>query len=186
MNKIYPFLLFFLLISCEENKGERITRLIKAWEGREIIFPKNSVFTIQGKDTVDFDLGNVDFKIVTYVDSTGCTGCKLQLLEWSDFMQEVDSLSNKNVSFVFYFHPKDKKELRHLLRLNDFTHPICFDEKDEFNALNDFPKERELQTVLLNKDNKVIAIGNPHYTRGIKKLYLKRIADNKKERHHID
>lgn len=178
INKIYLFLLFLLLTSCEENKGERITRLIQAWEGREIIFPKNSVFTIQGKDTVDFDWGNVDFKIVTYVDSTGCTGCKLQLLEWSDFIQEVDLLSNKNVSFVFYFHPKDKAELRHLLRLNDFTHPVCFDEKDEFNAQNDFPKERELQTVLLNKNNEVIVIGNPHYTRSIRNVYLRRITES--------
>ena len=178
MNKIYLFLLFLLLTSCEENKGERILRWIQSWECLEIIFPKIALFTIQGKDTVDFDWVNVDFKIVTYVDSTGCTGCKLQLLEWSDFIQEVDSLSNKNVSFVFYFHPKDKTKLRHLLRLNDFTHPVCFDEKDEFNALNDFPKERELQTVLLNKNNEVIVIGNPHYTRSIRNVYLRRITES--------
>lgn len=177
MNKIYMFLSLLLFVtSCKKDKGEQIAQLIQSWESREIVFPENSIFTIQGKDTVNFK-PNTDFKIVTYIDSTGCTGCKLQLLEWQDFMQEVDSVSNKNVSFIFYFHPKDKKELRHLLRLNNFTHPVCFDEKDEFNALNKFPKERELQTFLLNRENKVIAIGNPHYTRALKSVYLKRIAE---------
>ena len=177
MNKIYPFLFILLfLTSCKENKGERIAQLIQTWENREIKFPDNSVFTIQGKDTVDFEIKDSDFKIVTYIDSTGCTGCKLQLLEWLDFMQEVDSLSNKKVSFIFYFHPKSKKELRRLLRLNEFTHPVCLDDKDEFNNLNNFPKERELQTFLLSKDNMVIAVGNPHYTRAIKDIYLKRIT----------
>lgn len=177
MNKIYMFLLLLLFVtSCKKDKGEQIARLIQSWESQEIVFPENSIFTIQGKDTINFK-PNTDFKIVTYIDSTGCTGCKLQLLEWQDFMQEVDSVSNKNVSFIFYFHPKDKKELRHLLRLNNFTHPVCFDEKDEFNALNKFPKERELQTFLLNRENKVIAIGNPHYTPALKSVYLKRIVE---------
>lgn len=181
MNKIYPLLLIALfLTSCKENKGERIARLIQAWENREIKFPEKSVFTIQGKDTVDFELTDADFKIVTYVDSTGCTGCKLQLPEWQDFMQEIDLLSNASVSIIFYFHPKSKKELRRLLRLYDFAHPVCFDEKDEFNTLNKFPKERELQTFLLNRNNKVIAIGNPHYTRAIKNVYLKRITESQK------
>ena len=77
MNKIYPFLFILLfLTSCKENKGERIAQLIQTWENREIKFPDNSVFTIQGKDTVDFEIKDSDFKIVTYIDSTGCTGCK--------------------------------------------------------------------------------------------------------------
>ena len=46
----------------------------------------------------------------------------------------------------------------------------------KFNNLNNFPKERELQTFLLSKDNMVIAVGNPHYTRAIKDIYLKRIT----------
>ena len=36
------------------------------------------------------------------VDSVGCTSCKLQLLRWKLFMQEVDSTLNRPVPFVFY------------------------------------------------------------------------------------
>ena len=67
---------------CEESEKERLSRLVKEWEGKEILFPAHSVFTIQGKDTVDFDFKDADYKVVTYIDSVGCTSCKLQLHSW--------------------------------------------------------------------------------------------------------
>ena len=54
-------------------------RLVQEWSGKEIKFPSRSVFTIQGKDTVDFDFEDADYKVVTYIDSVGCTSCKLNL-----------------------------------------------------------------------------------------------------------
>ena len=56
-------------------------------------------------------------------------------------MHEVDSLVQGKVPFVFYFHPKDVKELRYITRRDAFTYPVCIDEKDDFNALNRFPGE---------------------------------------------
>mgnify|MGYP001694896229 FL=1 len=37
------------------------------------------MFTIQGKDTIEYSGDNSNYKIVTYIDSIGCTSCKLQL-----------------------------------------------------------------------------------------------------------
>ena len=94
-----------LVSSCEESEKERLSRLVIEWEGKEILFPTHSTFTIQGKDTVDFQFQDAEYKVVTYVDSIGCTSCKLQLHRWKEFLSEVDSLANGNVSFLFYFHP---------------------------------------------------------------------------------
>ena len=135
--------------------------------------PTHSIFTIQGKDTVDFSLADADYKVVTYIDSVGCTSCKLQLPRWKLFMQEVDSTLNRLVPFVFYFHPKDMKELRYITRRDAFIYPVCFDEKDDFNRLNHFPDEMTFQTFLLDKDNRVAAIGNPVHNPKVKELYLK-------------
>ena len=162
--------LFFA--SCEESEKERLSRLVNEWEGKEILFPIHSTFTIQGKDTVNFEFQNAEYKVVTYVDSIGCTSCKLQLHRWKEFLSEVDSLTNGNVSFLFYFHPKDMKELRYLTRRDAFTHPVCFDEKDEFNQLNHFPSEMMFQTFLLDKGNRVVALGNPVLKPNVKELYL--------------
>ena len=161
-----------LVSSCEESEKERLSRLVIEWEGKEILFPTHSTFTIQGKDTVDFQFHDVEYKVVTYVDSIGCTSCKLQLHRWKEFLSEVDSLTTGNVSFLFYFHPKDMKELRYLTRRDAFTHPVCFDEKDEFNQLNHFPSEMMFQTFLLDKGNRVVALGNPVLKPNVKELYL--------------
>ena len=83
--------MFLLFSSCKESEKDKIARLVEEWEGKEILFPAHSFFTIQGKDTVDFSLADADYKVVTYIDSVGCTSCKLQLLRWKLFMQEVDS-----------------------------------------------------------------------------------------------
>ena len=70
------------------------------------------------------------------------------------------------------FHPKDMKELRYITRRDAFTYPVCFDEKDDFNRLNHFPDEMTFQTFLLDKDNRVMAIGNPVHNPKVKELYL--------------
>ena len=142
-----------LFSSCKESEKDKIARLVEEWEGKEILFPARSVFTIQGKDTVNFSFVDADYKVVTYIDSVGCTSCKLQLPRWKQFMQEVDSTLNRPVPFAFYFHPKDMKELRYITCRDAFVYPVCFDEMDE--------------------DNKVVAIGNPVHNPKVKELYLK-------------
>ena len=173
MRKIVTLIMcVWMLASCEESREESMLRLVNEWNGKEIKFPSRSVFTIQGKDTVDFEFGNADYKVVTYIDSMGCTSCKLQLPRWKKLVAEVDSLTDGRVPFLFYFHPKDMKELRYLTRRDDFTYPVCFDEKDELNRLNQFPTDMTFQTFLLDKDNKVVAMGNPVLNPKVKELYL--------------
>ena len=173
MRKIVTLIMcVWMLASCQESREEAMLRLVNEWNGKEIKFPSRSVFTIQGKDTVDLEFGNADYKVVTYIDSVGCTSCKLQLPRWKKLVAEVDSLTDGRVPFLFYFHPKDMKELRYLTRRDDFTYPVCFDEKDELNRLNRFPSDMTFQTFLLDKDNKVVAMGNPVLNPKVKELYL--------------
>lgn len=161
-----------LFVSCQETEKERFTRMVNEWMGEEIKFPEHSVFTVQGKDTVDFVFRDADYKVVSYIDSTGCTGCKLQLLEWRAFMHDMDSISGNPVSFIFYYHPKDVNELIYNIRFEDFDYPVCIDEKDCFYKCNGFPKIFSLNTFLLNKQNKILAIGNPIIDVGVRKLYF--------------
>ena len=173
MRKIVTLIMcVWMLASCQESREEAMRRLVNEWNGKEIKFPSRSVFTIQGKDTVDFEFVDADYKVVTYIDSVGCTSCKLQLPRWKQLIEEVDSLTGGSVPFLFYFHPKDLKELRYYTRRDDFTYPVCFDEKDELNQLNQFPLDMTFQTFLLDKGNKVVAMGNPVLNPKVKELYL--------------
>ncbi|MBQ2856066.1 MAG: DUF1573 domain-containing protein [Bacteroidaceae bacterium] len=185
MRKIVTLMMcVWILASCQESREKAMLRLVNEWNGKEIKFPSRSVFTIQGKDTVDFEFGNADYKVVTYIDSVGCTSCKLQLPRWKQLVEEVDSLTNGSVPFLFYFHPKDIKELRFLTRREAFTYPVCFDEKDDFNRLNRFPGEMMFQTFLLDKEDRVVALGNPILSPKVKELYLNLIGGNENTASH--
>ena len=175
MRTIVGIICIVLFTACSESREEAVYRLVKEWTGKEIKFPERSVFTVQGKDTVDFTFQNADYKVLAYVDSVGCTSCKLQLDRWKKVINEMTEETGKDIPFLFFFHPKDMKELRYLTRRDSFTYPVCFDEVDELNALNRFPSDMTFQTFLLDKDNKVVSVGNPVHNPKVKELYLKHI-----------
>jgi hypothetical protein len=55
---------------------------------------------------------------------------------------------------------------------------VFVDKKNEMMQLNNFPKKPEYQCFLLDKDNKVVMIGNPVLNPGIWELYKKIIREN--------
>ena len=87
------FIGILILVACQDKKREETVSSVKEWLGKEILFPKNSVFTIRGKDTIDFALNASDYKIAAYIDTAGCVSCQLKLADWQRFMEEVDAAS---------------------------------------------------------------------------------------------
>lgn len=159
-----------------------MSRLVQEWSGKEIVYPSNMQFTSLGQETTD--LPKTRFTIITYVDSTGCISCKLELSQWKRLITEFDSINN--VSVLFVFHPKDVEEMVYLLKRDDFIHPVCIDAEDAFNKLNKFPTDMMFQTFLLNEDNKVIAMGNPIHNPKVKELYLKITLGDKAPKKEIN
>ena len=47
-------LMLCLLAGCQDSDKRRLTRLVEEWDGKEVVFPPQAVFTVQGKDTVAF------------------------------------------------------------------------------------------------------------------------------------
>ena len=161
--------ILFLCVSCKDTPKEHYTKLLQEWMGKEVQFPDNPTFTILGRDAVNFPL-EADYKILTYVDSMGCISCKLQLSRWKAYMEEKDVAP---VRFLFFFSPEKRRDILGTLKANAFTHPVCIDEMNELNRLNHFPTEFGGQTFLLDRNNRILAIGNPIHNPKVKELYLK-------------
>jgi len=162
----------------ESNKN-KIAHLVYEWQGKEILFPENVVYTRYVTDTVEYELPQSEYKILMYVDPIGCINCKLQLNEWKEFMHQIDSAAIGEIPFLFYFQTKNAKEIYYILRQDKFDHPVCIDTDGELNKLNQFPSDIAFQTFLLNKENKVVVIGNPIYNPAVKELYWKQLTGNK-------
>lgn len=167
---LYIALLFFCLLSCQ-NKNRELEGMLNDWIDKEILFPENLNFSIQGKVASDFSIHDSEYKIVAYVDSMGCTSCKLQLSGWKNYINSMDSIQPNKVQFLFFFFPKNGRDIYFTLRAEKFKYPICIDTLDVLNKLNHFPSDMQFQTFLLDKNNKVMAIGNPIQNPNIKELY---------------
>lgn len=180
------YLLYFLLLivffgvaSCrKDEKKAEAGKIVAEWMGKEIILPTDIGCAFLGRDTICPD-NNTPYKVLVYTDSTGCTSCKLQLYKWNSFIKEANTEMDGKVSFHFYFQPKDEKELKFLLRRDNFSQVVYIDNKSKLNAANKLPNDMNYQCFLLDKDNKVVLIGNPTLNPKIWDLYKQTITGEK-------
>lgn len=165
--------MLFLLYGC--SKAEH-TQIVEKWQGKEIEFPDIMTDFLTG-DTID--LSNADFTILTYIDSEGCTECRMKLPIWKTFIETLDSITDLGVNVILAIDSKDKKKLAHIINNNQYEYPVIYDQADELVRLNSFPEDDIFKTFLLNKSHHVIAIGNPIINERIAQLY-KDIVSGKK------
>lgn len=169
MNVVRFILIILVSISvfcfCSDS-NQNIRKLLEEWRGREILYPSKANFVVL--DSTNLDKGM--YTILVYMDSMQCISCNLNLHSWNNL---VEGIKSDLVNFQFVFHPYKKNELKLILKREHFLFPYYIDEEDEFNKLNHFPLEPAFQTFLLDKDNKVLAIGNPVLNPKVKELYLR-------------
>lgn len=170
------------ITACHNDKREEIAHTVEQWQGRTVQMPEGAVFTVQARDTVAMDMYAPAHKVLVYVDSTGCTSCRLQLHEWKKFIAEVDSATGGHVPFLFFLSPKSVKEARYITRRDDFTYPICVDMQNRLDSLNRFPEEEMFHTFLLDGENRVVVIGNPIHNRAVRNLYMKTLTGRDTEK----
>ena len=171
-----------VFISCSDDNRATIAHTVEQWQGRTVQMPEGAVFTVQARDTVAMDMYAPAHKVLVYVDSTGCTSCRLQLHEWKKFIAEVDSATGGQVPFLFFLSPKSVKEARYITRRDDFTYPICVDMQNGLDSLNRFPDEEMFHTFLLDGENRVAVIGNPIHNRAVRNLYMKTLTGRDTEK----
>lgn len=52
--KVLLLLSVILFCACRETREEHVERLIQKWQGKEVKFPENPIFTRFINDTVDY------------------------------------------------------------------------------------------------------------------------------------
>jgi hypothetical protein len=169
------------LIACRDKKVVEAEKIIKEWYGKTIVFPENLKCSILGMDTASDICSNLfqrDYKILLYIDSTGCSGCRLNLPELKQFIVKVDTLFHEQVGVILFFQPKNKKEMSLIFREANFVYPVFIDPKNTLAKLNHLPNKELYQCFLLDRGNKVLRIGNPLLRHGIWEMYRQSISGN--------
>jgi hypothetical protein len=187
IKKILLLLLILTVFSCKNKKQTEALQIVREWTGKEILIPDDVQCAVMGKDTTSSvcrTLMDAEYKVLLYVDSTGCSSCRLKLFLWETLISEADSLFQKKLSFLFFFQPKNRREFDFLFRKEQFNHPVFLDMNNSINRLNHFPPKTEYQCFLLDKNNKVQMIGNPSLSPQIWKLYKQVISGQTQEQEH--
>ena len=145
MKYLNLIILLLFLLACQDKKKDEIKHLVSEWQGKEIRFPKDMVFARFATDTVDFTLPKSPHKVLVFVDSIGCTSCKLQLHRWKELIQYTDSITQGTVPFLFFFQSDDKKEIRYLLKKDNFDQTYLHGSIRQTERLNHFPADGDFK-----------------------------------------
>ena len=165
------FTLMLLALSCNNPPKNKVKEEILQWENKEIIFPKDMALAPFATDTLH-QYKAQPYRVLMYVDSIGCTPCKLHLGVWQLFIEEMDNKYTNQVGYLFYFANKKPTEVEELLHSEEVNIPAVVDEDNMLNELNQLSANPNLHCFLLDKNNRVKVIGNPIYNQKIKELYL--------------
>ncbi|NSL88819.1 hypothetical protein [Chitinophaga solisilvae] len=177
---IFPVSILLALIvmfftSCHSGSA-KTEDIVQTWMGKKIRFPDNVLCSELGEikpcKTNDYK----KFRVLVYTDSVGCVSCKLRLDEWKRFIKELGEANSRDVDFVFYFNPRKTDNLTELFKREYFRIPVHIDVNDDINRINKFPAQMEYQCFLLDKDNKVMLVGNPTLSTVIWDLYKKALT----------
>lgn len=182
----HTFIKFFFAISalaisaCSHslrNSENNHHEIVGKWLGKEIHIPKQLKFQIIDSQ-LNFDFNDADFKILTYIDSTGCSYCRMKLSEWDALINKLKATPDASVNFVMILNATNPKSAVRQLKKIGFYHPVILDENNEFADNNPVPNDIMCQTFLLDADNRIIAVGNPVLNPKVEKLYYKIISGN--------
>jgi hypothetical protein len=126
MVKIILTIILLFLCSCQLSHKKDIQKTVQEWQGKEILIPPDLKYKTLGRDTLCPELWNKPYKIFTYVDSAGCTGCRFRLAEWKEL---TDSCRRQqmDVAFIFAVYSSDFNRFTFDVKFHEFDSPIIYD-----------------------------------------------------------
>lgn len=169
MKIVYLFLVIPMLYGCSiDRHSDKYESVVAEWQGKFIELQSIMTDVLTG-DTIS--LYDAEYIILTYVDSAGCSACNMKPQLWNEFFRSLNNISDAEILPLMIVCKSDKNEVSDLLKRYAYHYPVYLDKNDETNRKNSFPADPMLQTYLLDKDHKVVAIGNPTYSDGVADLY---------------
>lgn len=165
--------------SCS-GRVDKEKEVLSSLLGREIVIPDSLVCRIL--DTpIDYDMSDADYKIITYIDSSGCTPCRMKLPLWNELINEFKSSEDVEVGFLMILNSEPDKEIIYDIKRDAFLHPVVFDSDGLYDSANRLPAGDEYHTLLLDIDNRVVCVGNPVFNPKIRELYRQIITGSKQQ-----
>lgn len=159
-----------LFCSCHNNKSQH-RKIVDDLLGKEISIPQNLRYQIID-DSFKYDFTDADFKILCIINSKECTRCMMKLKEWDRLINDLKYRHHiVDINFLMVINTMDEANIIKLLKSEVFLHPITIDKSNTFSISNSFPCDDVYTTYLIDRENRIIAIGNPTINPKVCELY---------------
>ena len=159
------------LLSC--NNNDRVINEVKELMHRKISFPNGyEEFSCNSEYSLD-NLLKQNVKVVTYMEDLSCTSCGVKTLKlWQKEIKEID----KNVAYIIVLHSDSKEQISDMTKTLSLDLPIMYYQTNIFEQKNTLEGIlARNKTFLLDKENKIILVGEPFGKEKLSKLYKKTI-----------
>lgn len=180
--------LFFVicgLSACQSNHKPKLT------------LPTNVEFVNYNTKSQIDSIFNKPLKIVVWADSTGCTGCKLQLDTWEYAINDFQKIAPESIGYLFYLQFRDRHDLEFFLGMDDgfdeeyeeeyedesdwddemfdtrFSQPVIWDSIGRFGQLNSVSGYK---CYIINQNNEILYEGEPPFTPEERNKYTETIV----------
>lgn len=165
--------LFFLIVSCGADKGQKLLREITLFQSQPVVYCLNK--------SVHDKISQERMKYIIYSDSVNCTSCAINQMDLWNPLLEYSKNYKGQLKFYFIFCPakKNVEDVKFALHKNtDFNYPILLDTLGEFERQNPhLPKNKALHSFLLDENNNVILVGDPLHNKKIKEMFYKIVEE---------
>lgn len=161
--KLVSFCLCFAigLLSC---KNHSLQKQMEEFARKEVVVPNGIKQILAGRDTVVLDTAANVARLIVWTDSIACSTCSLdKLFEYAEII-DFHEVAKEDIFPIFVFSPPRAKVLELLWALETLPldYPILIDEDQAFPAANPhIPTDSRFHTFLLDKNGKVVLVGDP-------------------------
>lgn len=165
---------FFFLVLITSCSTHRFVKDVEQLMQQQVTFPSDWRAIYKGKDTVLTDFWDTPVKLIVWYDSLFCTPCQaIAMYKWYNIVDYADSLA-PSFRIVYLFSPRkdDIGIVYRTLKADKFEYPIFIDHQSSFAKQNQgIPKNQDLHSFLLDKNNNVVMVGNPLHNPRLWELY---------------
>lgn len=160
-----------ILFSCQEKS--RTIREVEEMYGRKITFvePYEIISSNESMESII----EKEVKVVSYIDDFPCTDCTLNMLiDWIEVINSID----KDLGYLIIIRTNDVDELTKHIENKGIAHPIICYQTDAFKVENKLDVLARNRTFLLDKNDRIVLVGEPFNNEALLNLYKKAFTQN--------
>lgn len=179
MKKLFLFFLLSLSLvfqGCESK--QTIQKVLRSNYGKQIDFSWQMQYVYEDTTTdVMVRPELVPIKVLVYVSRQLCTPCFGNYL--SATTEFINKFSSDSVQYICVMYPRPIKEIQEAMDSLELPHTlVIYDKEDLYLKKNSLEKYTDMfRTFLLDKNDRVVLVGDPLRNAEIQKLYNEKIRE---------